>query len=246
MPAGKWALDMDPNGCRLGRLFGSGPGRTAIEIRPVPTTGKIGITLALSKAILLRKGDIATVTILPSGAAQDAPVNGLNPWVVSGEQPRFDVVVPRRFLSSSARIESVAVSIGGKQVAAVTTSGLAEALTALLKCETDLLRSWGIDTQAMAKIATPAEALGDGPHAWFPQSSYPRNSNAQGRVRIHFQVGATGAISDCVAAMSSGFDSLDKLSCKLLMKNGKFRPAIGLDGQPVASAQILSVTWARW
>jgi TonB family protein len=242
---GKWALEIDPTRCRLSRSFGPAGDEVLISIVPKPTTDEIMVTLTPSKPVRVKYGDIAQVTTAPSGVGQQATVVGFVPNGAS-DQPSFSLAVRRKILSQSAEIDTIGVTVDGKHIASVVPAGLTQALTALKKCENDLLQSWGVDPQGLKRIATPAEPSDAGPSIWFPQNSYPidaRRAHAQGRVLLRFKVDATGAVSDCGFAMSSGSKMLDDGSCRVLMKRAKYRPAIDIDGAPIASTMIVAVTW---
>ncbi len=83
---------------------------------------------------------------------------------------------------------------------------------------------------------------------WFPQDSYPpaaRRAGAEGRVSVAVDVGTDGRVVACRVTSSSGNGDLDGATCRLATRNGRFEPARGADGAPVASTTALrNVRWA--
>jgi protein TonB len=82
---------------------------------------------------------------------------------------------------------------------------------------------------------------------WFPQDSYPpaaRRAGAEGRVSVSVDVGTDGRVIACRVTSTSGNDDLDKATCRLATRNGRFEPARGPDGSPVPSTTALrNVRW---
>lgn len=98
-------------------------------------------------------------------------------------------------------------------------------------------------TPSLARGVAPRGNQGD----WFPQDSYPaeaRRAGAQGRVSVTVGVGADGRVTDCQVALSSGDESLDRATCRLAARNGRFQPALDEAGRPVASR--FTVRGVRW
>ena len=97
--------------------------------------------------------------------------------------------------------------------------------------------------QSKVEPATPRGNPGD----WFPQNSYPpeaKRKGEQGRVGVRLDIDKTGRPIACVVVESSGSDSLDAATCELALANGRFRPALGARGQPVAATYKLpGVRW---
>ncbi|WP_375426834.1 energy transducer TonB [uncultured Sphingomonas sp.] len=82
---------------------------------------------------------------------------------------------------------------------------------------------------------------------WFPQDSYPpaaRRAGAEGRVSVSVDVGTDGRVIACRVTSSSGNDDLDKATCRLATRNGRFEPARDASGAPTSStAALRNVRW---
>lgn len=83
--------------------------------------------------------------------------------------------------------------------------------------------------------------------SWFPQDSYPsaaRRAGAEGRVSVTVDVGVNGRVIGCRVATSSGNEDLDRATCRLATRNGRFTPALNAAGEPVPGT--LTLRPVRW
>jgi len=65
----------------------------------------------------------------------------------------------------------------------------------------------------------------------------------QGTVTLLFQVGGDGKVGDAKVGKSSGFPALDE-AARSALASCRFQPAIGPDGQPVASWAPVQYVWS--
>jgi periplasmic protein TonB len=75
---------------------------------------------------------------------------------------------------------------------------------------------------------------------------YPREAErmrAGGTVWIGFRVRTDGRVDRCTVEQSSGYVSLDDLTCRLVERRFRFRPALDAAGQPVETRLRTSFTW---
>ena len=75
---------------------------------------------------------------------------------------------------------------------------------------------------------------------------YPRtlsDAGVSGTVSVRYRVGIDGRASDCRITHSSGSDALDSLTCGLIVRRFRFRPARDGEGQPVPSTIIENHSW---
>jgi len=75
---------------------------------------------------------------------------------------------------------------------------------------------------------------------------YPRvlsDVGVSGTVSVRYRVGTDGRASDCRVTRSSGSDALDSLTCSLIVRRFRFRPARDGEGQPVPSTIIENHSW---
>lgn len=85
------------------------------------------------------------------------------------------------------------------------------------------------------------------PAGWFSQDDYPaeaRRANQQGIVSISLTVDPTGKAVTCEVTLTSGFPSLDAVTCDVAMRRSRFTPARNALGQAVsATYDVPNVRW---
>jgi protein TonB len=82
--------------------------------------------------------------------------------------------------------------------------------------------------------------------SWFGTDDYPARAlreEAEGTVVMAFDIGADGRVTSCRISQSSGNSDLDETSCRLMMRRGRFSPALDQAGNPIASTGTRRVTW---
>lgn len=132
----------------------------------------------------------------------------------------------------------------GRNRTKVPTSGAHKAFAALQNCITQTLPKWGVDSKAFAALKKPPTELQD--KFWISGADYPADAlraDWQGYVVVRLNVDATGDVTDCAVVVSSGWKSVDKLTCGKAVAWAKFHPAIGRDGQPAAAVRISKVVF---
>lgn len=77
-------------------------------------------------------------------------------------------------------------------------------------------------------------------------ADYPaaaRRAGQQGSVRVRIEVDEAGRPGACAVIESSGFESLDSATCRLLRERAMFTPARDGQGRAVADSFIQRITW---
>jgi protein TonB len=75
---------------------------------------------------------------------------------------------------------------------------------------------------------------------------YPREAaavNAGGTVAVSFRVRADGGVDSCRVLGSSGYAQLDGLTCALVERRFRYRPARNMAGEPIATTLRTTFTW---
>ena len=124
----------------------------------------------------------------------------------------------------------------------VQFKGEEKAMAALKDCVDNKLIAWGIDAKAYESLRSPP--IDPGHMDWFTAYDYPDDAmqaGFEGNVVARVDVDATGKVKACNVVVGSGMDSIDKVTCAKTMKNGKFLPAIGADGNPTAATRTIFV-----
>lgn len=81
---------------------------------------------------------------------------------------------------------------------------------------------------------------------WFSSDDYPASAlraEAQGTTGMAFDIDTAGKVSNCRISQSSGNADLDETACRLMMRRGRFSPALDQNGSPIASSGTRRVTW---
>jgi TonB family protein len=84
------------------------------------------------------------------------------------------------------------------------------------------------------------------PSSWFSSNDYPVEAlkkGQEGTVEYELQVDAQGRPVECRIIVSSGNTDLDDRACRILQTKGRFEPAHGADGRPVASTYKNRIVW---
>lgn len=113
----------------------------------------------------------------------------------------------------------------------------------------------GMDVSEALSALEPPSTTDHGPRravpsaemaALDPADHYPdaaRAAGEQGLVYMRLSVDAAGGVGDCAVTGSSGFEALDQAACALMMREGKFLPALDARGLPTASTFTTQYVW---
>jgi periplasmic protein TonB len=74
-------------------------------------------------------------------------------------------------------------------------------------------------------------------------SDFPDNVRRGGTVHLRFTVAPSGRISDCAVTRSSGSRALDDVTCRLIVRRFRYRPARNAEGIPIASTVVGEHVW---
>jgi TonB family protein len=94
----------------------------------------------------------------------------------------------------------------------------------------------------LAKLAVPVS----NPATWITDDDYPSaalRAGETGVVGFELLVSTTGAVSDCRVTSPSGSAQLDFVTCALLKRRARFKPARDVDGRAVPQSWRSRVRW---
>jgi protein TonB len=80
----------------------------------------------------------------------------------------------------------------------------------------------------------------------FSIEDYPGEAfrnRQQGSVGFRLQVGPDGRVKGCAIISSSGFESLDSTTCRLLTLRARFSPARDRFGKPTSDSAVGQINW---
>lgn len=84
------------------------------------------------------------------------------------------------------------------------------------------------------------------PTSWFSTADYPSISirrGEEGTVGYRLQIAANGKVESCTVTKSSGHSALDRETCRLLPRRGKFTPARDSAGAKVKGSFTAEIVW---
>ena len=94
-------------------------------------------------------------------------------------------------------------------------------------------------------VSKQAGARGN-PNAWITNDDYPSRAlrdEAQGTVAIQWEINTQGRVENCRVTQSSGNSDLDEAACSLIVRRGRYSPALDQAGQPMRSTDRRRVVW---
>lgn len=144
------------------------------------------------------------------------------------------------FIGAFAKSTLLTVAAGDETVS-IPLKGASKAAAALESCVEMKLPEWGIDPKAFAALRTKPEALKG--YSFLTHRDYPDDAlraMKSGRVVTRLSVDAKGKVTDCAVIVSSGTESMNRVTCAKALQRGKYKPAIGADGQPTAASVVIS------
>ena len=123
--------------------------------------------------------------------------------------------------------------------------GLAGVIAAFDDCLANLRQVWNVGEPYASRISRPARSLRP-LRELFTRGSYPSQALREGNtgvVGLSLLIDETGKVRDCMVEDTSGFATLDTMSCQVITEQAKYEPALGVDGKPVKSADFHRINW---
>lgn len=239
-PTSKWQVEYADMMCVLSRDYGAGADKRTLALRVSPTNMRREITLIAPGGANSSRG-VAGITLLPDGHAvtgtywrtplPDAAGNAASTFFADGTLDNLD------------KASAIDIRLDDER-RTLAVPGIVGALTALSKCQDDLLKSWGIDP---AERQREAVHVTGNPARFFGVTAYPPAAiaaHAQGRVVSVVGVDKRGGVTSCKVVVSSGNKPLDDGTCRIIREQVHLIPARDKDGNAMASHYVLPVRWA--
>lgn len=239
----KWIVNWDNFSCQLLRAGLDNP--VALKIAHHVTAQKVSVTIGNRtwKAEPSKDVKELDVVLLPSGEKFRGPT-------ASGPAREGAILqvddIDESFLAKLAASRGIAIDWPGNRLIAMNFVNASGAVEQLKRCDDDLLSDWGIDVAAIAALKQRAVPISD-VRGVFTVEDYPESAlrtQAQGTVVARLDIDKDGIITDCVAMEPRPDRLLVSTTCSILKRRIKFRPAVGADGQPVATRVMAPpITW---
>lgn len=242
--APRWRVDWADVRCALVREAGSSPS-LAVRIVPGAPRPELWIIGSEWTAKSIAKPDKVELVLGPGGNR----TTGFR-YVAMPRGGGYGLGLPAvgtDFLAAFAKASTASLRQDGKPVVEWNLASAGKAVRALRTCEDDMLREWAIDPVALRALREAAEPIGGSVASWFSDADYPASSVREaehGTTWMRIRIRPDGAIGECRTIISSGFERLDKATCAIVMKRGRYKPAIGADGKPAESLVVSSIRWS--
>lgn len=240
-PTARWVVNYDNAQCVASRSYGTEDKPLHLAFKPSPTGNVMRI-------MLIRNGPAADAEQRPAMVRFDdkKPIVA-NALAYGDRQTRsFIAAINLPMASLAAHRQAAAFAIkGGSFDERLAVGGFSGVMAAFDDCLANLRDVWNVGPSYSSRLrvaAQPKQPLRD----LFLSSAYPRQAIREGdtgRVGIALLIDETGKVGDCMVEETSGFATLDTMSCFVLTSKAKFQPAIGIDGKPVKSASFQRISW---
>jgi len=238
-PSGRWALDASATACIAQRSFGAG--QVDVSVASPPLEKKVMVTFGLPAVVRAHVGDTMTLVFGPRGERVDGKAIQLAPHGAGKNEvgvEAFTADLPKR------DVETVGLEVRGKMRVNLHTGSMRAIVQAVERCQRDVLASYGVDPERNKDVAVPA-LLTDYVNLLAPWNYPPeaKQQRAEGRVAALVHVSAGGRVETCAPVETSGNRELDRGTCVLLVRSGRFTPARDALGASIASDQVVAVRW---
>lgn len=262
-PASVWQMDYADDSCRLSRTFaGEGGTVTLVLERFEPDDG---LTIALISDALKRYRNSKEITFA-FGPGGEERSQGMASATLDDGRTYYSLgtiaLVPKPDLravdfAGRSKIEAQPIHPEAESAAAKgfvafdVTAGFSRnvrleldsmepPITAMQSCVEELVGHWGIDVErhrTMSRRAVPAES----PGKWLGRDAFPQGAawnGRGGRTAVRLMVDETGKPTSCHVQRRAEAEAFNTSACNILMRNGKFRPALDADGRPMPSYYV--------
>lgn len=239
-PSGPWTVEHADSMCIVGRKFGTGEQEVTLGFRPGPMSEHMRVAVWLSDKSEKFKFGVGRVAIdsFPPVAAPygrgPTPIKGLQLIKIDTKRPEIGNLDTAKILHVSVDDLNLSFRLGN----------IRGAITALQKCERELLIGWGMDPTVLDSITT--QPFHRNIVSLFSTNDYPSSAiskGEQGTAGVHFRIGTDGKVSDCRVVETSGSAALDAQTCKIIVRRARYEPARTKAGEPVASIGFQRIRW---
>lgn len=253
-PSSAWNIDYSPESCKLGRKFGEGDNAVTIVLTKSAPGPKMQM-LAIGKPLKIKwLGDLRygwwpelDSEPLESGALFGESdgitsmllMTSLVPFPPNPDEPYLYTIgdLERQEKARAAEITEFRFVKGVKRPVTLKLGGMSAPMAALDTCLDALVEHWGLDPAIQRRLRRPVTPANE-PHKWVTDSDYPVSAAKHGRAAIidfRVLVDEEGEITRCDPIGTFVESDFSYGLCKLIKARAQMTPALGPDGEPVAS-----------
>lgn len=240
-PTARWVVNYDDAQCVASRNYGSEDKPLFLAFKPSPTG-------SVMRIMMIRNGYAAEAEERPAVVRfDDRKAINANALAYGDRKTRRLIAainLPMQSLTEHRSAASIEIRGSGFNER-LAVAGFGGVMAAFDDCLANLRNVWNIGAQSSTRLkqeARPKQPL----RGLFRSSSYPSQAireGGTGQVGIVLLIDEDGKVRDCVVEETSGFATLDTMSCSVLIQYAKFYPAVGSDGKPAKSASFHRITW---
>ena len=261
-PSSAWNIDYSPESCKLGRKFGEGENAvTAVFMKSAP--GPSMQVLAVGKSLKIRWREKIKYTWWPTGGDESERAGALfgeSDEVTSILVTTSLVVFPTHseepFLldigdlerlerERAAQVTQFRFVKGLKSPVTLELGDMSAPMAALETCVDALVESWGLDPSEQRALSRPAMPAND-TQRWIKDSEYPKGALENDReaiIEFRLLVDEGGKVTRCDTVGTFVESDFSKGLCALVRDRAQMTPALGPDGEPVASYYVQTVRY---
>jgi len=239
----QWNVDYGEDVCSLIRMVAADDTQVAFKRMPGNDMTSINIVKPGWKSLSGRRIKAMRIALQPGGE-----ITGKTIFIPAGEPdgPVLVIIVTEHgFLDRLASAGGLTLTEAGRPAAHFVLPETAKAVAAVRACETEGMRTWGIDPEQWTALRSPPKPVIDLP-SLFSSDDYPGDAvatGASGDVLVRLTVDPVGRVSQCFVLHKSGHSSLDKQTCAILARRARFEPALRADGTAVSAPYVTKITW---
>ena len=240
-PTGRWVVDYDDAQCVASRNYGTDEKPLFLALKPSPTG-------SVMRVMLIRNGASSDAEQRPASIRFDdkaaIAVKALSYGDTKAKRQVASINLPMETFAANRRASTIEIK-GSWFNEQLAVPGLYSVIAVFDDCLANLRKVWNVGAPYAGRITRPAQSIRP-LRDLFRSTSYPQQAMIEGnsgRVGLALLIDETGKVRDCMIEETSGYATLDTMSCYTITTNARFEPAIGADGKPVKSASFHRINW---
>ena len=253
----KWTVNYDDDSCHLINVFGTGDEQLALRLTEYEPGDRFTLTLYGTSLASKVAGSPVKLAFSPQTVLRPydsmSGLSGKFPMVIIPDTLDFlDRVFAPQLAppppvtpDQEAAVTALAFQFGSKPPVRLELGSMAAPMRAMRACTTDLVKVWGLDPDAQAKLSRRATPKGS-PGNWATTNDYPieqLRKDQNGLVRFRLDIDELGHPAGCHIQLKLKAEDFNKLTCDLLIKRARFYPALDVNGRPVKSYYVNAIRW---
>ena len=253
---GRWVMDYDADSCQLISAFGTDKDAVTFVLNRFEPADDFYLDL-IGKRFDLDPTMPQTIVDFgpidnPRPITTTFGMNSDTPALLSLHDDLLDrgnsppgVTFPAITPEQEAAVTYVVVRQGAHKPIRLELGSMGAPMRAMRTCIDDLVRSWGFDPAVQAALSRHPVSIGS-PGDWLRSGDYPGamlTVGGQGLVQFRLDIDEQGAVTGCHIQGHTKPEGFTALTCRLITKRAKFRPALDMSGKPVKSYNVNRVRW---